>query len=271
VSQGQEVKTRPMSITQLSMYQKCGVQYEFRYAMGIKIPPGVQQIRGSAVHRSIAYNYRQKIGSKEDLPPDVLKDVAAQAVDESFAGEVLLQEEEETVGVAKLRDATKDTVVGMTQVYREKLSPQIQPVAVEEHVTVTPDPKLYPRALTGIEDLVDSNRIVHDTKTAAKKPNADAADKSQQLTMYSILEKARSGQAPAGLALDTLIETASGNRSVDVQVTQRTAEDANRLLLRLTTALHGIEAGVFIPTNPENWWCSQKWCGYYRICPYVRH
>jgi hypothetical protein len=253
------------------MYQKCGVQYEFRYIRGMKVPPGVAQIRGSAVHRSIEHNYRQKIGSKTDLPLDVVKDVAAEAVDVSFAGEVSFLEEEEKVGVRKIRDTTKDTAVGLAQAYREKKAPTIQPIAVEEHVTVSPDPSAFPRPLTGIEDLVDDQRIVHDTKTASKTPNADAADKSQQLSMYAILERARSGQDPAGLALDTLIETSGGKRSIVTQTTTRTPEDASRLLLRLATAIRGIEAGVFVPTNPENWWCSNKWCGYFNVCPFVRH
>jgi len=35
--------------------------------------------------------------------------------------------------------------------------------------------------------------------------------------------------------------------------------------------LAAIKTGIFPPTNPDSWWCSEKWCGYWDdVCPFGR-
>ena len=42
-----------LSASQLSMMARCPVQWEFRYAKGIKSPPGVALLVGKATHVSV--------------------------------------------------------------------------------------------------------------------------------------------------------------------------------------------------------------------------
>ena len=123
-------------------------------------------------------------------------------------------------------------------------------------------------------DLRDDKHVIHDVKTAAKSPGKDDADKSQQLSVYAYASRALDVQqgisAPdAGLQLTHLIVTEAGNASVVQQRTTRTNSDIIRTLARMQQTYNGIKAGVFPPTDPSNWWCSKKWCGYWGECPYA--
>jgi hypothetical protein len=55
-----------------------------------------------------------------------------------------------------------------------------------------------------------------------------------------------------------------------VYQTERSDEDYRQLLMRVDAVTAAIEAGVFLPTTPDNWRCSPKFCGYYDTCPYGR-
>lgn len=264
------VNASHFSYTQLSMLQRCGVQYEFRYVKGIKAPPGVALIRGRGVDEATRLNLSQKIKTRQEAPEDLIADAAAQAVDTGFAGEVALTEEEATVGADKLKGKTKDTAVALALLHRAKVSPTFQPVAVQKKITLTPNPKALSKSLVGYLDVEDDSGAVRDTKSSKKSPSRDAAEKSDQLTMYALLKKAETGKLPSAVVLDTLVETEAGNRSITTQRESRTDADLDRLILRLQAAEKSIQAGLFLPTNPESWWCSRNWCGYYRICPFVK-
>lgn len=255
------------SVSQLNMLQRCGIQYEFRYVKGMKAPPGTALIRGRSVDEAVSMNYDQKIESRVDLPVDQMQDCAAQSVDSLFSEDVHLVGREAGMGKAKVQGVIKDTAVGLTGTYREKISPEIQPVTVQAKMTADlEDDSLLP--FVGIVDLIDEELIIHDTKTAGKKPADDVAAKSQQLTTYSLLYRLQTGMKEKALQLDTVIQTSAGNRSTNIQRTTRNEDQMASLVHRFQKAEDAIRKGVFIPTNPDNWWCSSSWCGYYDICPF---
>lgn len=255
------------SVSQLNMFQRCGVQYEFRYIKGMKVPPGTPLIRGRSVDDAVNLNYEQKIESRVDLPVDEMKDCAAQTVDALFSEDVHLVDREAGMGKAKVKGIITDTAVGLTEKYREVISPDIQPVTVQKKMTADlEDESLLP--FVGYVDLIDENLIIHDTKTASKKPSEGTADKSQQLTTYSLLYRLETGMKEKALQLDTVIQTAAGTRSTNIQKTTRNEDQMASLVKRFVKAEDAIRKGVFIPTNQDNWWCSKNWCGYYGICPF---
>jgi hypothetical protein len=34
--------------------------------------------------------------------------------------------------------------------------------------------------------------------------------------------------------------------------------------------VEAVKRGVFVPANPDSWWCSRAYCDYFEDCPYVR-
>ncbi len=258
-----------ISVSSLQMHQKCPKQYEFRYVDGLIIPPGIAQIRGKGFHSGVAHNFSQKISTGEDLPKNAVEEHAFDYIQAQFAGEIFLNPQEQTVGLKKLRAKTTDTTVKMVSKHREVLAPAIQPVFVEKKITLRPDPKKFPVSIVGILDLVDDEFYIHDNKTAAKTPSKGMAHSSQQLTMYSILFRALTGKKERGVQLDTVVMTEAGNVSTNIQVSKRLNQDIETLKGRMQLTIKAIDTGVFPPTNPDSWWCSEKWCGYYdSVCPF---
>jgi len=258
-----------ISVSALQMFQRCPQQYEFRYVKGLKIPPGVSQIRGRGFHAGVAHNFRQKVATRQDLPIDEVAGATADEVEIGFAGEVFLLPEERGVGISKLKGQAKDQAVRMTAVHHEKIAPKIQPALVEKPITLRPDPGKFPINIMGILDLTDEQDVIRDNKTASKTPNQDAAEKSQQLTMYALLFRALTGRKEKAVALDTVVLTAAGNASISLQESIRDGGDIEVLKQRLEVTVSAIQSGIFPPTNPESWWCSEKWCGYWDgVCPF---
>jgi RND superfamily putative drug exporter len=53
---------------------------------------------------------------------------------------------------------------------------------------------------------------------------------------------------------------------------QQAAKDERQMTAvaeRLNTAIQTVKAGVFMPANPDSWWCSQKYCEYFGDCKYA--
>lgn len=263
-----------ISVSELQMAQRCLVQHDFRYRQGLYMAPGIAQIRGTGFHAGVSRNFTQKVRSYVDLPKDEVLAATAEAVDGEFQKEVHFTPAERTVGVARLRDQTKDVAVRMANFYHDKVAPWVQPEMVERKITFSPDPDKYPFKMMGVLDLVKrvgATRVIEDLKTTSKSPDSTAATKSQQLTMYSLLYRALTGEEETAVALSHIVISEAGDVKHVHQIGSRDLEDIQIFVRRLAAAHRIIQAGVVLPTNPENWWCSEKWCGYWAICPYVRN
>lgn len=262
-------EVKPFSNTQLGMYENCGEQYRRRYILGEKMPPGAAQIRGISVHKAVSVNLKQKIDSAVDLPVEQVVQAAADEVERAFHGEVMLTEEQRSLGVRAVKGTVLDQATALTRLHSQKVAPTIQPALVEESVTIPPIAGME-TGLIGIIDLADRAGVVEDLKTASRSPKPSDADDSEQLDVYDILYQARTGQRPAAVRLRHLVRTAAGNLSVVTQDSQRTEEQRQAWLERMAVAQAGIKAGTFMPTKRTNWWCDPKWCGYHSTCRYVR-
>ena len=56
-----------LSPTKLGMLERCGLQYEFRYVKGLKLPPSSPLIVGSAAHRAAELDLKRKMEAGELL------------------------------------------------------------------------------------------------------------------------------------------------------------------------------------------------------------
>jgi CRISPR/Cas system-associated exonuclease Cas4 (RecB family) len=245
-----------VSATQLAMMAKCPVQWEFRYAKGIKAAPGVAQTTGKATHAGIEANMRAKLVTGSPLELETVQTLAADAVTRLWAEEPpTLDDEEVERGAAKVRGEAIDKAVALAGLHHREVAPLIEPVAVEEQFIVPMAG--YTHDLMGYMDIVTPTHI-RDTKTASKSPAEDTAHRSLQLTVYSFTDPAKR------LALDHLVATKAPKYVM--QETTRTEADRERLMRRLEVVERVIESGAFAPTDPANWWCSRRFCGYWSIC-----
>lgn len=257
-----------VSQTRLQMFQRCGEQYRRRYVEGERMPPGVSLIVGSAVDRSVNANLQEKIDTGSLKPLAEVRDIARDETARGWLFGVALSDDEVTKGVKLVRGESIDKSVRLSGMHAEKVAPKLQPTHVQRGLAVELERLGEPVSLVTIIDVQEGRKSIRDTKTTGKRPEANAAHKSLQLTIESLAVKVHDGEAPERLFLDYLVDTKSGGP--DIRETARGVGDYAALLPRIDALLHAHRTGSFAPTNPDNWWCSERFCGFATTCRYFR-
>jgi hypothetical protein len=271
----------------------CAERYRRQYEEDEKVPSTVFAARGTAFHRVAAEAHKRQMRAKDahgdwissttqdeekrrivlvdSLPGvDEARDLAATEFEREADSGLLVPEgmpRPSTIGSAK------DHAVRSAGVYVKNVAPFVDPVAVERKIEVRP--KDSDIVVSGIMDLItrgfDSKGVpleeVRDQKTTERSPAKDAAHKSQQLTFYAMLRLAEVGQMPRTQVLDYIVHSPKTGWTKHVPLqTHRTAGDIHALVERLNAAVEAVEKGVFLPTHPDNWYCSERWCPFWSSC-----
>jgi PD-(D/E)XK nuclease superfamily len=257
-----------VSPSQLMMMERCGQQYFYRYVQGLRLPPGVAAIRGTAVHKGAEMNYHQKMTTHVDLKPSEVVEIAAAAFDEKVKTDgVFLNDEERAAGESKIVGAAKDTTVSLAHLMAVESLPKFQPSEVEVTQEI-----LIPESshdLLGRIDLIDEREIIVDFKTSGKTKLQSDIDSDAQFTFYSLTYRAAKGKDPRGTIIENLVST-KVPKAVSFS-TSRTADDYQVLINRINRMLGALKAGIFMPAAPGSWACSAKFCGYHHMCPLINN
>jgi len=255
------------SATAMSMFQRCCAQFEFRYIRGIIRPPGIALLVGGGVHSGAETAMTSKITSGENLASGDVVDAAVAAFDDRLAaGGFLPDDEQRAVGEAVTVAKARDTTAAVSEFFAVVAQPEYTPAKVEHRFSI-PVPGVVD--YIGVIDLVEASGRVTDWKTTGGRgPSQTDADYSHQLTGYALAQHRESGKAPE-IRLDVLMSGGKGGcTGRKVLTTHRTRADYVAFLRTVEAAWRSIQAGSFPPTNPENWWCSKRFCGWADLCPY---
>ncbi len=255
-----------LSPTQLEMYCRCPEQYRRRYLEREIIPPGIASLKGTGFHRGAAVNMRQKLESGVDLPASEIVEAAVSVFEIEVHGGVSFSQEEVSRGSTAVIDEATDDLRELVDCHAKAQAPEYQPVFVEEKVRI--ELPNAPRDVLGIIDLADTKRRVTDFKTASKKKSQSDADDSVQLSVYAAAYQVKTGEPPAEVRLDSVVQTKTKTER-QVLTSERGPADFTALANRINAVTKGIQAGVFTPATPGAWWCGPKWCGYWNTCPFV--
>lgn len=181
-----------------------------------------------------------------------------------------LSEKELEQGVEKVRGATVQEAITLASLHHSDLAPVLVPDRVEfQWVLDVAGEDVSLAGTIDLQEKKDSPRggCLRDTKTTSMLKQNMAA-KSAQLTMYAMAAWRMDGVIPP-LAIDQLV--LKKKPIVDTQTTTREIADFEVLLRRIEALYWAIEKGGFPPTNEDNWWCSERFCGYYgNQCKYTR-
>lgn len=237
-----------VSQSQVDMWQRCPKQWEYRYVHGLKVPPSGALVEGRCYHETLEHNFRQKMGSQEDLPIEECLDMFSTAWDATLLEEELIIWERLDSG------ATKDEGIGLVREYMSTVSPIVQPKKVEE---------TYVSEVAGVKfvrviDLVDVLDIVVDHKTSGKSYTQDDVDKSLEASASAFaLER------PIIFYNHVAIKT----RIPKIQLikTYRTQTDIDWWVDMVARIALQMKSGI-APPRPTGWWCSLRFCGYYEQC-----
>jgi hypothetical protein len=234
---GLSKKASYISASQISQFLFCPVAYyKIYYERAEKMPPNIYMIYGSAIHEALAYNFKQKITSRKDLPVkevlEVFKTCFIKELDKySIYKNIVIQRE----GYKCLEH------------YMSNVAPNIQPVMVEEKFEIPL--KNFPFTIMGYIDLVDENGFIIDHKSAGKnwrskwkKPNVD---KDMQLTLYAVAYRKLFKKRETGLCIDILPRDKILYHRIK---TCRTDEQIMNLLNLMTNMEKICQLGVFAPS-----------------------
>ena len=241
------------SFSSLSTFVGCGMQYYFRYVEGIKTPPSVAIIEGSAGHKGQEKNFVQKVETHIDLPVDVVLDVVSDTFEQRSA-------DVETWETPK--GSAKDEIIKLMRFVHTNHNPKIQPVECEaEHIIEIPNPDSgLPVKMKSYIDLVDTTQTIRDSKFTKKAKSQGDADNDMQLTIYSYVKSLPK------VAFDCFIK--GDKPRVATIPSVRGTRQWNWLERAVPKYIKAIESGVFMPCDPAHWRCSERFCGYWFICPH---
>ena len=257
-----------LSVSQLTMYLRCSMQYYFRYVLGIKERPNLAMLNGTAGHAAVEYNYKKKITTKLDEPLEKILDIFS----DSYDAETAVLEPQDMKPGDDLGD-TKDKTVESLRIWRLREAPMRRPLAVEASfdliVPVDETFQLEIPPINGRIDLIDQSGTLDNKFTGRMKSQADV-DLSSQLDTYD------AALTQKGISLPSVGLTVFTPPGKTVPAQARTIWRSERLMLpeprlsrrerifyKFRTAWRGILAGDFEPIDDPR---TCGWCGYYDRC-----
>lgn len=243
------------SFSSIGMFRKCPRQYEFRYVKGIKIPPGGSLIRGIGVHSGLEFDMQNKIDYKTNLETNKVLEIYSDAFDREVDryGRAEIDWKKEKPGKCK------DGGIDMLKVYHPTEAVKLSPKYVEQKFELALEGE---DKLIGRIDLIETDHVLIDWKTATRKKASHHLYVDQQPIFYQMAFPQASE-----LRMDVLLHYKT--KKDDVQVLKRKPATKRELDLAredIYDVIDSIKSGANYRCNPDNWWCSADWCGYWSLC-----
>jgi hypothetical protein len=251
----------------LDLLWKCGIQFQFRHIQRIKMQPSSAIHVGRGVDEASNTNLNSKIDTDQLLPTEQVLDIARDVVTHNFDTEgAMLMPDEPNEKTA--RAMAVDKAVRLTKAHATVLAPTLKPKSVQRKWTV--EIPGFPYDIVGTRDLDETDGTIRDLKTAGKTPNRNAAEMSDQLSMYAlskfVVDKT---PPPIRVVLDTIVDLKKETK-IDLKESTRDKSDFGVILRRIENAAEILQKEAFTPARQTDWFCSLKWCSYATICPFFR-
>lgn len=238
-----------LSKSQIEMYLRCPMQYEWRYIRGIKEPPGVALIQGISAHEALAMNNQHKMVQHEDLPTKRV----LEKFDDDFDVRAL-----EVDRWDEPRDKVITQSHGLINQYMNSEAPLIQPVGAEKRAEVVFEyHNCEPIKVVGIIDILEESGL-GDYKVTGRKKSKTEMEGDIGFGLYSAMVGIRNCYF---MLLLKQAEARTHKQPICV-------EDKQIAWTKHVTMMvaRSISAGIFNPCSPQSPMCSQKYCGYWGRC-----
>jgi putative RecB family exonuclease len=246
------------SVSQLTCYLQCPLQYYFQYELGIaweKTPSAV--IFGGCVHDTAEAINR---GLMEGNP---LKNIEAENVFLS-SWKVNLKENK----IAWKEDPSELFEKGkvLIQLYYDQMRNE-KPTDIElpfRLPLIDPLSGLFvdKRDVVGKIDAIFTNDTILEIKTSGKSPVQQEIDSNLQITLYSWAYRMLYGQPEKSIKVVSLVKTKEPK--IVVTETQRTERDHSWLIATITQVIRAIDQKLFYPNPIGGFGCFN--CQYQDHC-----
>lgn len=246
--------TEYLSVTQMAMFQRCPLQYQFRYVDGLKEPPAVSLVEGSSHHAVMEHNNVSCATQGKPVEPKKAFEVFA---DKFMSEEKQIEDWQDTDcnDVIKRGREVVDTVAASEfwhshPVKREgKLG--IEWEFASHRVAGVP--------ILGYVDLIEHNHVF-DYKFVNRHKTGMDAENSLQLMAYRTVTRTKNASFVSVTKKKPTVRQASMPGSVTLKQCDWWVANI------VSNVARSISAGNFSPCDPGSWCCSPRWCGYYHRC-----
>ena len=193
--------TKTVSASRLSTWQRCRLQFYFRYVAGIQKSPTPALHIGTTVHTVLQqWNLARWRGCQSDV----------QELQETFSRAWMIWQDGEQIDWEGKEEAAKSATWDLIQLYLHEtpIAPGEKPEAVEVGVEADLTGHGLP-TLIGVLDLVRAGGRIVDFKTSARKPDPEllAHTSETQITSYGLLYREATGGKENGIEIHHLIKT----------------------------------------------------------------
>ena len=250
------------SHSRLGSFEKCPLQYRFRYVDRIKRDiKGVEAFMGQRVHEALEYLYRQKLQGRTPKKKEVL---------EVYHRNWKAEYNDDKVRIVRREYHAADyrtTGEICLSLYYDRHRPfdDGTTLGLEEKFEIALDPGGRHQMLGYIDRIVrapDGAYEVHDYKTAASLPSEEDLRRDRQLTLYQMAVQERYPEArEVRLVWHFLIH---GRQLTSTRSPEAVAEHRQRMIRLIEV----IERARDYPAR-ESALC--RWCDYRDVCPVQKH
>ena len=255
------VNLTAIDFSSIDQYLRCPKQYEFRHLQGRKEPPGVALAEGISHHFAVEKDNKRKMKKGRNYSAKKLVDLFVDRWER-----IIPDFQEQCDGLRTKMDwngEDENKIVNRAKTflgdYSTHHSPRITPTSVEETISKDVDIAGVKFKLFGQLDLTTAKSVLDYKVTGKAKSERDARE-SLQLSLYSWMKNKKS----VGF-INFVKKTSPEIRRIEAI---RQEKDWLWALRVAASVVKAIRQGVFPLTAPEpmNWWCSERFCGYWLRC-----
>ncbi|HEY6155653.1 MAG TPA: PD-(D/E)XK nuclease family protein [Candidatus Udaeobacter sp.] len=233
--------TKTISASRLSTWQRCRLQFYFRYVAGIQKSPTPALHIGTTVHTVLQqWNLARWHGRKLEV----------QELKEIFSRAWIIWQEGEQIDWAGNEETVKAATWDLIQLYlcETPIAPDEKPEGVEVGVEADLSGHGLP-LLVGVIDLVRTGGRIVDFKTSARKPDTEllAHTAETQTTSYGLLYREATGGKENGIEIHHLIKTKQPKIMVS-DLGPVTDTQVTRLFRVVEAYLKGVAREDFVPS-----------------------
>lgn len=244
--------TESVSASRLNTWQRCRLQFYFRYVEGIRKAPTAALHVGTTVH-SVLQQWNLARWRRQPMDTDALKSVFQK-----------MWKSEDDIDWDDGQEAVKQSAWAVLEVYfRDTPIPADEkPEGVEVSVEADLSPQGLPK-LVGVLDLVRAGGRIVDFKTSARSPDPEMVIHSHetQTTVYALLYREATGAREGGIELHHLVKTKTP-KLVVTDVGSAREGQVTRLYRVMEDYVRGLEQEAFMPSPGLQ--CSS--CEFFNEC-----
>ena len=252
----EKLTIRPSSI---STFVGCNYKWFRHHILGEPMIPNVRMTVGTAVHKGAEVGYTEKIKDGKLPPVSVLKDAAIEEFHKK------LKEEEPEMEDTQPSD-WEHVILTDIDLYKPVME-ETQPKKVEQHYEIQLGSPIVEK-VAGTADIILDGAIA-DIKTTARK--AVPSNYTLQLSVYALLASRNDNKDYTQAIIHNIVhEKAAHVLPLKLNVPQARYV-VNTLIDKVEAYYEGKAPGeVLFSGNPASPLCSEKYCNFYKICPFVR-